>query len=228
MSNIKISQLNNATTPLAGTEVVPIVQSGSTKKVSVSNIVAGKQDTLVSGTNIKTINGSSVLGSGNLVVGGSAISTLGIGTSGTNVTGTTANTITQSILIPANTLAANNSLDIIARFSKTGTAGSATNRMYINTSNSLTGATLIANLYTVAGGAAIISHQNQRTFFYDGTTLTSNSGTTANVTDIIQLTTSSYSFVLNSTIDYYLIFAIQLTNTADSSIINGYRILKYA
>jgi hypothetical protein len=70
MSNIKISQLNNATTPLAGTEVVPIVQSGSTKKVSVSNIVAGKQDTLVSGTNIKTINGSSVLGSGDLVVGG--------------------------------------------------------------------------------------------------------------------------------------------------------------
>lgn len=38
MSNIKISQLNNATTPLAGTEVVPIVQSGSTKKVTVQDI----------------------------------------------------------------------------------------------------------------------------------------------------------------------------------------------
>lgn len=35
--------------------------------------VAGKQDTLVSGTNIKTINGSSVLGSGDLVVGGSSL-----------------------------------------------------------------------------------------------------------------------------------------------------------
>lgn len=68
MSNIKISQLNNATTPLAGTEVVPIVQSGSTKKVSVSNIVAGKQDTLVSGTNIKTVNSTSLLGSGDVAV----------------------------------------------------------------------------------------------------------------------------------------------------------------
>ena len=33
-----------------------------------------KQDTLVSGTNIKTINGSSILGSGNLVVTGSGAS----------------------------------------------------------------------------------------------------------------------------------------------------------
>lgn len=33
-----------------------------------SGLAASKQDTLVSATNIKTINGSSVLGSGNLVV----------------------------------------------------------------------------------------------------------------------------------------------------------------
>lgn len=32
--------------------------------------ISGKQDTLVSGTNIKTINGSSVLGSGNMVISG--------------------------------------------------------------------------------------------------------------------------------------------------------------
>lgn len=33
MADLKISQLTSATTPLAGTEVLPIVQSGSTKKV---------------------------------------------------------------------------------------------------------------------------------------------------------------------------------------------------
>lgn len=33
--------------------------------------LAGKQDTLTSGTNIKTVNGTSLLGSGDLVVGGS-------------------------------------------------------------------------------------------------------------------------------------------------------------
>lgn len=38
---------------------------------SLTSLLSGKQDTLVSGTNIKTINGSSVLGSGNLAVSGS-------------------------------------------------------------------------------------------------------------------------------------------------------------
>jgi hypothetical protein len=39
MSNSKISALTSATTPLAGTEVVPIVQSGSTKKVAASAFI---------------------------------------------------------------------------------------------------------------------------------------------------------------------------------------------
>lgn len=38
MSNSKISALTSATTPLAGTEVLPIVQSGATKKVSVDDL----------------------------------------------------------------------------------------------------------------------------------------------------------------------------------------------
>lgn len=42
MADTKISQLAAASTPLAGTEVLPIVQSGSTKKVSVNNLTAGK------------------------------------------------------------------------------------------------------------------------------------------------------------------------------------------
>ena len=37
-----------------------------------TDIYTNKQDTLVSATNIKTVNGSSILGSGNLVVGGSS------------------------------------------------------------------------------------------------------------------------------------------------------------
>jgi hypothetical protein len=41
MANTTITALPAATTPLAGTEVVPIVQSGVTKKVAVSYIVGG-------------------------------------------------------------------------------------------------------------------------------------------------------------------------------------------
>jgi len=42
MADVKISQLTNAATPLAGTETLPIVQSGSTVKVSVDNLTKGR------------------------------------------------------------------------------------------------------------------------------------------------------------------------------------------
>jgi hypothetical protein len=42
MANSKISALTAATTPLAGTEVLPVVQSGVTTQVSVDNLTAGK------------------------------------------------------------------------------------------------------------------------------------------------------------------------------------------
>lgn len=42
MANTKISALPASTTPLAGTEVLPIVQSTATKQVSVANLTAGR------------------------------------------------------------------------------------------------------------------------------------------------------------------------------------------
>lgn len=42
MADVKISALPASTTPLAGTEVLPIVQSGVTKQVSVTNLTSGK------------------------------------------------------------------------------------------------------------------------------------------------------------------------------------------
>jgi hypothetical protein len=42
MADLKISALPASTTPLAGTEVLPIVQGGATKQVSVANLTAGR------------------------------------------------------------------------------------------------------------------------------------------------------------------------------------------
>jgi hypothetical protein len=42
LANVKISALPVATTPLAGTEVLPIVQTGVTAKVSVADLTAGR------------------------------------------------------------------------------------------------------------------------------------------------------------------------------------------
>lgn len=58
MADKKISQLTGATTPLAGTEVLPIVQGGSTVKVAVSNLTAGR-----------LVNASAVTTTGNIGVG---------------------------------------------------------------------------------------------------------------------------------------------------------------
>jgi len=56
MADVKISALPASTTPLAGTEVLPIVQSGVTKQVSVANLTAGRavSATTVTATDLKT------------------------------------------------------------------------------------------------------------------------------------------------------------------------------
>ena len=42
MADVKISGLPASTTPLAGTEVLPVVQGGQTRQVSVANLTAGR------------------------------------------------------------------------------------------------------------------------------------------------------------------------------------------
>jgi len=77
MSNKRITDLTELTTPTTD-DVFPVVDiaTNTTTKVQLGNLptttavttaLATKQDTLVSGTNIKTINGTSVLGAGNIV-----------------------------------------------------------------------------------------------------------------------------------------------------------------
>lgn len=75
MANAKISALTASTTPLAGTEVLAIVQSSATKQVSVANLTAGRSVSMADAT----------LSTGNLVIGTSG---KGIDFSATPGTGT--------------------------------------------------------------------------------------------------------------------------------------------
>lgn len=59
MADLKISQLTGATTPLAGTEVLPIVQSSTTKKVAVSDLTAGRTVAMLKGVFTNTGGASS-------------------------------------------------------------------------------------------------------------------------------------------------------------------------
>jgi len=108
MANVKISALTAATTPLAGTEVLPIVQSGVTVNVTVSNLTAGRS---VSSTAI-AITGSTS-GTATIVtpaVAGTPTLTLPI-TTDTLVGRATTDTLTNKTL----------TTPIIATISNTGT-----------------------------------------------------------------------------------------------------------
>ena len=72
MADLKITQLPAATTPLAGTEVLPIVQSGATKQVSVNNLTAGKAvsaSSLTATTVLSTTFDTNVAAAGVTLVG---------------------------------------------------------------------------------------------------------------------------------------------------------------
>lgn len=87
MADLKISALTASTTPLAGTEVLPIVQSSTTKQVSVANLTAGRAVSALSvtSTNDSTINGATVGKGGGSVASNTA---LGVSALAGNSTGT--------------------------------------------------------------------------------------------------------------------------------------------
>jgi len=70
---------------------------------ATNSSLSSKQDTLVSGTNIKTINGSSILGSGNLTISGSGGDTNVIETIAVNNVNQTVTNKRVNITVPTNT-----------------------------------------------------------------------------------------------------------------------------
>jgi hypothetical protein len=127
-----------------------------------------------------------------------------IGTAnGTAITGTTIQ-LSASVLIPAGTLVANNTIYIKAFINKTAGVSITTPRYYINTANTLTGATLLG-----AGSGMNTTQYFQRferNIFFDGTNLNSfSSGTSAsNDYSLSAITLTAF----NPAVDNYLIFAI--------------------
>lgn len=69
MANKKISALTSATTPLAGTEVLPIVQSSATTQVSVADLTAGRA---VSAASLTTTGSVTVGILGNVILNGAS------------------------------------------------------------------------------------------------------------------------------------------------------------
>ena len=137
--------------------------SGTNVDNALNTLSTNKQATLVSGTNIKTVNSSSLLGSGDLSVGTvTSVAALTLGTSGTDLsssvaTGTstpvitlnvpTASATNRGVLSSANWTTFNNKQNAIT-LTTTGTSGAAT----------LVGATLNIPQYSPIGQSVNILH----------------------------------------------------------------------
>ena len=84
MADLKISQLPNASTPLAGTEVLPIVQAGVTDKVTVDNLLARltAAPPAIGTTTPAAGSFTTLAASGNVTLGDAATDTLNVGNGG--------------------------------------------------------------------------------------------------------------------------------------------------
>lgn len=183
--------------------------SDANKPISTSTQTAlnTKQDTLVSGTNIKTINGVSILGSGDIISDPITIgSAYGTGVTGLN------NSVSATVLIPANTINVTNTIYIKAFIDRTlvsGT-GSTTFRFYINTTNSLTGATLLGSAGSM--GTTVRFQRFERNIYVDITNMNCFATGTSASNDY---TISAISLIpFNKTVDNYLIFTVQHSASA--------------
>ena len=132
-------------------------------------------------------------------------------------TGTTNNTLVYSKLIDANKVGTGDGIQISTKFTKpSGSAANPTVRIYVNTSASLSGASLLATYVTTnLNGRFFLV---ERTANVDGATTNLLTATSGALTDSASLATTAASDVsIDWTVNQYFIVAIQLGNAADST-----------
>ena len=158
--------------------------------------------------------------------GGGTSNPVLLGFSGVTGTPTTGNavTISHSLLIPANTLGTNNILQVVFRMMRvSGNTGQMYGRIYFNTTNSLTGATLFNTIFTMNGGGTQFLGYVERNFGYNGTNLTSylnpaySEYTTGNILNV----------TFNRTVDNYILLTMQCQGVTETANINLFKVFAY-
>ena len=148
-----------------------------------------KQDTLVSGTNIKTINNNSLLGSGNITISGGGSAT-DVQINGTSITSSgTANILTNGTYSSTNKIATMSDIPSVP----TKTSDLTNDSGFItNTVNDLTNYTLSSALSTVATSGSYTDLSNKPSIPTKTSDLTNDSGYITNtVNNLTNYTLSS-------------------------------------
>jgi len=147
---------------------------------------------------------------------------------GSNVTGGTAATSSVSILVPANTLRTNSTIEIVwSALRVAGTSGSIAYRAHINTTDSLTGATQLGIQSLTAGQGSLKLARDMQKMGTVGliasttTTLTSDYNVLGGVNPNTTVTVDDSS-------DLYFLFSAQNASALDISCVYKVRITEYA
>ena len=147
----------------------------------ISDLIAGKQDTLVSGTNIRTVNGQSLLGSTDLTVGSSLVWHYAQIFSDT-LTGVSDSTHIRTIEIPTAFLSSGSiHIQILADRGSVPSTIQSTIDVYLNSSDVDTGQTRVA---TRGSGTSTQSRNMgiSREFIFNATNLVHSSANISSIT----------------------------------------------
>jgi hypothetical protein len=195
MADSKISALPASTVPLAGTEVLPIVQSSTTKQVSVANLTAGRdiaatslttaavQATNSGGLTLKNSSGTTQLSLG---AGGGDNITLSVATNITpaNAAVAISPTGTGTVAIsPAGALTINPTAASTINNTSVGATTAATGRFTtVNATTSITNAGLTSGRITYAGASGLLTDSSALT--WDGNLGINLASSAAGVLDV--------------------------------------------
>ncbi len=141
------------------------------------------------------------------------------------LTGTTAITLMKSVLIPANTYLTGDVVKVLSRAVRSISVGSSSVYYYINTTNSLTGATLVGILSGAFRYFAI-----ERTLYIKSATNTEtvlNVLTTAASNEVLGTSFALSNLNINWTVNQYIIAAFQNVAVGDSTVMSSLIIQKY-
>jgi hypothetical protein len=145
-------------------------------------------------------------------------------TDSTALTGTTAITLMKSILIPANTYATGDVVKILNRAVRNTATGTANNYYYINTTNSLTGATLIGGQ-----SSASIFFAMERSLYIKSATNSETllAASSSSGSEAITSALGASNLNINWAVNQYIIAAFQNAAVGNSTVMSSLIIQKY-
>jgi hypothetical protein len=134
-----------------------------------------------------------------------------------DLTGTLVATLMASFLVPANTLDVGDLLYLISRSIRTGSqSNTATMRYYINTTNSLSGATLIGTNAAIATAGRLAIFERTYAVLNQTTDTNAYVAATQALTDVTSSTVAPTTLTIDWTTDQYVIINATLLNSADN------------